>query len=110
MNQYTWTVNSMYTLPVVGDYQDVVVVATYTVSGTDGTYTASLGSNSCQFEAPSSDFTPYAQLTNDQVVGWIQDTIGADGVASYQSSIDGMIASQANPPIEPTSQTLPWAN
>ena len=102
----------MYTLPQVDGFDDVVVNAVYTVSGTDGEYSESIGSNSCQFTISSDDpdFTPYEDLTEEQVVGWIQSTIGEDGVASYEATIAGSIDAQANPPVTPSEQPLPWTN
>ena len=35
---YKWSVTSMYTLPEVEGETDVVVLAQWAVSGTDGTY------------------------------------------------------------------------
>ena len=110
--EYSWSVTSMYTLPQVEGYDDVVVLAEWAVSGTDGTYTSSIGSNTTQFTISEDDpdFTPYDELTEEQVVGWIKSTLGEDGVASYEASIAGNIKSQANPPVEPSNQPLPWAN
>jgi len=79
----------MYTLPEVEGETDVVVLAQWAVSGTDGTYSETLGSNTTQFTISADDpnFTPYDELTEEQVVGWIKDTLGADGVASYEATI-----------------------
>ena len=110
---YNWTVNSMYTLPQVEGFDNVVVVAYYTVSGTDGTYSESLGSNSCQFTMPSPNdpaFTPYDKLTEEQVVGWIQASLGESGVESFETTIAASIDAQANPPVTPSEQPLPWSN
>ena len=108
---YTWSVTSMYTLPEVEGETDVVVLAQWAVSGTDGTYSETLGSNTTQFTISADDpnFTPYADLTEEQVVGWIQGVLGEDGVASYEATIAGSIDSQANPPVTPSEQALPWA-
>ena len=108
---YSWSVTSMYTLPEVEGETDVVVLAQWAVSGTDGTYSETLGSNTTQFtiSADSPNFTPYDELTEEQVVGWIQGVLGEDGVASYEATIAGSIDSQANPPVTPSEQPLPWA-
>jgi hypothetical protein len=107
---YQWSVTSMYTLPEVDGKTDVVVLAQWAVSGTDGTYSETLGSNTTQFTLSPDDpnFTPYDQLTESQVIGWIQTTLGTDGVASYEATIAGSIDSQANPPVTPSEQPLPW--
>ena len=107
---YKWSVTSMYTLPMVEGQTDVVVLAQWAVSGTDGTYSETLGSNTTQFTITASEpnFTPYADLTEEQVVGWIKKILGEDGVVSYEATIAGNIVSQANPPVQPTAQPLPW--
>jgi len=109
---YKWSVTSMYTLPMVEGQKDVVVLAQWAVSGTDGTYTETLGSNTTQFtiSADEPNFTPYADLTEEQVVGWIKKILGEDGVASYEATIASSIDAQANPPVQPTAQPLSWAN
>jgi len=109
---YLWEVTSMYTLPEVEGQTDVVVLAEWAVSGTDGTYSEKIGSNTTQFtiSADDPDFTPYDELTEEQVIGWIQSVLGPDGVASYEATIAGSIDAQANPPVEPSAQPLPWAN
>jgi hypothetical protein len=107
---YQWQVTSRYTLPQVEGYDDVVVLAEWALSGTDGTYSETLGSNTTKFTLSPNDpdFTPYDELTEEQVVDWIKDILGENGVASYKATIAGNIDSQANPPITPSNQPLPW--
>ena len=108
---YTWTVTNLYTVPVSPTEPDYVVTALYNIIGVDGTYTAEL-SNSAQFEviADQPDFTPYADLTEAQVLGWIQTQLGPDGVANLEACIQGQIDSQINPPVSPENTPLPWSN
>jgi hypothetical protein len=108
MNTYTWTTTNLYTIDVNTE-TDYVVTAVYEVNGTDGTYSASL-TNACQFLVDDNDpnYVPYAELTNDIVIGWVQSQLGVDGVNNIQASIDGMINSQANPPKTPTNTPLPF--
>lgn len=108
MTTFTWIVNTLWTETVAGE-QNYVVVAAYTVTGVDGTYTASLP-NTAQFSTASvSPFIPYDQLTNDIVVGWIQQELGVNGVNSIEACIQGQIDSQINPPVVPVVTPLPWA-
>ena len=105
MTQFSTTITSMYTLPQVEGETDVVVTAMWQVTGVDGTYTADIG-GSTQFtlspDAPS--FTPYANLTEAQVIGWISP----EAIASAQACVQGQIDSMITPPVSPTSQALPW--
>jgi hypothetical protein len=103
--QYTTTINSMYTVPNPTGY---VVNVLFTVSGTDGTNTASIDGNiNFTPEANESNYVPYDQLTQEQVLNWINEN--TDNQANYYANIDGQIASIINPPVSPQNTPLPWA-
>jgi hypothetical protein len=106
---YTWTITNLYTIDASATEPDYVVTALYLVTGTDGTYSAEL-SNSAQFEVKASEtgFTPYADLTETQVLYWITDQLGEDGVNNLYACIQGQIDSQINPPQSPENTPLPW--
>jgi len=57
--------------------------------------------------ADPNNYTPYAEITETQAIGWVQDTLGVSGVVSVeeqvQASIDGQKTSVAQP------APLPWA-
>ena len=108
MTTYTWAVTSLYT-ETVNDEIDYVVIANYTVIGVDDTYSAEL-SNIARFSTASvSPFIPYAELTEDIVIDWIQQELGPDGVSNLEACIQGQINSQINPPTVPVNTPLPWA-
>jgi hypothetical protein len=109
MTNYTWAVTALYT-QTIADEQDYVVIANYEVIGVDGSHTASL-SNTARFSTESvSTFIPYADLTNDIVIGWIQEELGVNGVNSIEACIQGQIDSQINPPVVPQNTPLPWVS
>jgi hypothetical protein len=66
-------------------------------------YSASIY-NTCQLPAPEGTFTPYADLTQDQVLGWIWAN-GVDQQATEQA-VQTNIDNQINPPI--VTPPLPW--
>jgi hypothetical protein len=102
--QYTTTINSMYTVPNPTGY---VVNVLFTVSGTDGTNTASIDGNiNFTPEANEPNYVPYDQLTQATVLGWIN--AATDNQANYYANIDGQIASIVNPPVSPQNTPLPW--
>lgn len=106
---YTWVIKSIYTLPndTVGQF---VVNVMFTVTGTDGTNTASIDGNS-RFDFDSGKtYTAFDQLTEAQVITWAQDKIGENGVTSLQACIDGQIDSIVNPPVSPSAAAFPWAS
>ena len=105
MTTYSTKINSMYT--VSNPDPDYVVNVLFTVTGVDGENTASIDGN-CQFTSDQeSVFIPYANLTEEIVLGWINES--TDNQANYYANIDGQIASIVNPPVSPANTPLPWA-
>jgi len=104
MTQFTTTVTAMYTLNTPSP--DYVVNCLWQVTGVSGEYTASIGGNT-QFNSAdqTGPVTPYASLTQAQVIGWIPES----AITSAQQCVQGQIDSIVNPPVSPTSQALPWA-
>jgi len=53
------------------------------------------------------NFTPYEQLTQEQVIGWVKDKLGEEQVVS----IEAALATQIEQKLHPTNaQGLPWAS
>ena len=99
------TVTQMYTLPQEAGQTDVVVNVNYLVTGVSDVYTANIGFNQ-QFTIQQGEaFTPYADLTEAQVIGWADPQT----VSNMQACVQGQIDSMVNPPVSPTSQALPWS-
>jgi hypothetical protein len=105
MTTFTTTVTQMFTLPQEAGQTDVVVNVNYLVTGVDGTYTADIGFSQQFTIQQGSSFTPYAQLTEAQVIGWADPQT----VSNMQACVQGQINSMINPPVSPTSQALPWS-
>lgn len=84
-----------------------VIVAHWRVTDSetvgDDTYTAS-AYGTCSFtpDASSPDFTPYADLTEATVLGWVWDNMDKDDV---EASLTANIAEQKNPT---TQDGVPW--
>jgi len=105
---HTWKITSMSVLPEQDGETDVVVFASYEVTGIQDQTTASIDGIQ-QFTYTGGEFTPYEDLTEEQVVGWIQSVLGDNGINSIYSCIDGQINSTLNPPPTPHPEPLPWS-
>ena len=104
----TWNIVQMNEYPEFDGEQDVVFQVHWTLTGTEGKYTGSVyGSVGVSLDAES-PFTPYNKLTLEQVIGWVQDSLGAEQVAAYEANVAQQIADQQNPPV--VSLPLPWAS
>jgi len=103
MTTFTWTVTQLDCYPQADNKTDVVFTVHWQLTGTDGTYNGSVYST-CSVPAPTGTFTPYADLTQEQVLGWIW----ANGVdqASAEAAVQTQIDNQITPPV--TSPALPW--
>ena len=67
--QITWIIEWMQCKPTEGSLTDVVITAGWRCNGTDGAYAATVY-GTCSFPQPGDPFTPYADLTEQQVLGW----------------------------------------
>jgi hypothetical protein len=84
-----------------------IIAAHWTVSKTVDDITAgSYGAQGFQPDPQASDFIAYTQVTEAEVVEWIQDAMGTEGVAALEASLDAQIAQIKNPA---TATGFPWA-
>lgn len=56
---------------------------------------------------PAAPFTPYANLTQAQVVGWLESAFGPEKLAQQVESLSRQIAEQINPLV--VTPPLPWS-
>lgn len=103
----TWAVIQMDCYPEYDNEADVVFNVHWTLTGTDGTYSGYVyGSQSLTLDA-SAPFTPYADLTQEQVLDWVFGAMGAEQVAAYEANVAQQIQDQIDPPV--VTPPLPWA-
>ena len=106
---YTWTPTSLIGYPVFDGQTDVVTRAFYTVFADDGEgHTADYSNFAYTPLDPSVPFIPYADLTPEIVIGWVQSSLGPDQVAAIEESLSIQIQRQVTPPPEPEVLPLPW--
>ena len=80
-----------------------VFTAHYTVDAKDDTYSAG-AYGSIGFERPE-NLIPYTDLTEVEVVSWVQGALGADKVAEVEAALQTQIDQQRNPT---KAAGLPW--
>lgn len=105
-NTYSWIISQLECYPQQGNHTDVVFTIHWRRQATDGTHTADIyGSQSITLE-PDADFTPYADLTEAQVIGWLEAAFGDEQLAAQITALDQQIENQINPPV--VTPSLPW--
>jgi len=103
----TWNIVAMDCKPDVNGMLDYVVTSHWTLTATDGTYIGSVyGTASFEVDPDKPNYTPYADLTLDEVIAWTQASLGEEQVASLESNVLSQIEAQINPSI--VSPALPW--
>ncbi len=65
-----WLIERLLVKPTEGSNTDVVITADWRCNGTDETYSGTCY-GSCSFAPPTGSFTPYADLTEQQVLDWV---------------------------------------
>ena len=103
----TWSVVQMDAYPELDGETDVVFSVHWQLNGTDGTYNGSVYGSVGVTLDEGGTFTPYDQLTQAQVIGWVQDALGEEQVASYEANVAQQIENQINPPV--VTPPLPWS-
>jgi hypothetical protein len=102
-----WTVTSMDCYVQQDNLSDVVYCVHYQCTDTqtiDGKEYSGRVYSTCSLPAPEGSFTPYDQLTQQQVLDWIWAN-GVDKDAT-EAAVEQQIQSQAHPTV--ISPALPW--
>ena len=96
----TWTISTLERELSDGG----VIVAHWRATDVDGDYSASsYGTCGFTYDASASDFTPYDDLTESQVLGWCWDN-GVD-----QDAIEASLAAKIEADKNPTQANgVPW--
>jgi hypothetical protein len=117
--QITWNISQLDCVPQENGFADVVVTAHWECFGTNPTGKQNIDQNGNVIYLPvnsqiygtasftleqGAGFTPYSQLTQEQVLGWVWSS-GVDKNNS-EAKVQAQIDAQINPPI--ITPPLPW--
>jgi hypothetical protein len=103
MTTINWIIERLLVKPTEGTLTDVVITADWRCNGSKDNYSGTCY-GSASFQPPSGSFTPYEDLTQDQVLGWCF----ANGVdkKAIEANVTQQINDQINPPV--IAPPLPW--
>ena len=104
MPTLSWIIERLLVKPTEGPNTDVVITADWRCNGSQDSYSGTCY-GSCSFAPPSGSFTPYNELTEQQVLDWCF----ANGVdqKAIEANVTAQIEAQINPPV--VALPLPWA-
>ena len=104
----TWKAVQLKRLLKDGDKENVVTTVHWTATDSE-VYGENSYSGGCygtvRLAAPGDSFTPYADITEEQAVGWAKSALGDDEVAAYEKIVENQIELQKNPT---NAEGVPW--
>jgi hypothetical protein len=105
---YFWKINALVCYPEVAGKEDVVFNIAWERVGENGQIgpVSVAGETAITFD-PDAPFTPYADLTKSQVIGWIESVLGQETLAELDAEVDQKLERAAAPSV--VAPQLPWA-
>lgn len=105
MTVFNWSILSMPAYPQVEGQTDVVFQVNWSCGATEDRLSASsVGAVPVTYTA-GSPYTPYDQLTQEQVWGWVNPQIDRTEI---ESNLQALIDAQKTPVV--VTPPLPWSN
>jgi hypothetical protein len=98
-----WLIERLLVKPIEGSNPDVVITADWRCNGSQDQYSGTCY-GSASFQPPSDEFTPYDELTQEQVLNWCYEN-GVDKTA-IEANVTQQIENQISPPV--VTLPLPW--
>ena len=97
---YTWNNKTVDTYPSLEGKTDVIFNVHWRLTGQDedGNVGSSYGTQSLE-TSDLSNFTAFADITEEDINGWVETALGEEKVTGLKTSIDAQIAEQINPTV-----------
>jgi hypothetical protein len=103
---FSWNIDNLEIISNHDIHQDVVKSVHYTYTGTYENYTAQI-SGSVELDPPdASNYAPYQDLTQEQVIGWVHTKYD---IGAFNKNIIEQIQAQIPKPPVIAIFSLPWA-
>lgn len=103
---FDWVISQLECYPTKDKKTDVVFNVHWRYAAKDGDYYADVYGSQGLSTDNLKNFKPYADLTKEDVVAWLEDTMGQEKITGFQESLTSAIESQKNPPV--VTPPLPW--
>tara|TARA_R100000951_G_scaffold111726_1_gene111107 strand:- start:60 stop:398 length:339 start_codon:yes stop_codon:yes gene_type:complete len=107
----TWSVTNMQHTDATGG----VFLVYWSMVASDGTYSATEGGKlRCDPDSSSSDYIPYADLTENDVLGWVYDSLieGDETAAEAKARVEADRTAKVQGQIDRAATTasgVPWS-
>lgn len=98
---YTWSITDLAVFSN-SEYQDIIHEARWIINGDDGEHQASFRGITT-FSDPDSTFVMYADITEETVLGWVKNELGAARVAAAEDVVNDQLEA-----AKYVDKPLPW--
>ena len=97
---YTWNNKTVDTYPSLEGETDVIFNVHWRLLGTDDNdNTGSVYGTQSLETSDLSDFTAFANITEQDINGWVETALGEEKVAELKANINAQIEEQINPTV-----------
>lgn len=102
---YNWDCSTVDVIPQMGENTNVVYRVHWRLTASsDGYYTSDIGVEELTVDEISS-FIPFEELTQQQVIEWVQESMGEEKVNDIKAKLEQMLEAEINP--EYVTMTIP---
>jgi len=107
MITHTWKITKLDCRPDLNGLVNVVYMAHWELTATeDNKQSTVIGCQNIDFDE-SATFTPYSDLTEENIVDMVKNSLGAELVATMESNVDAQLATEEG--IASVSLTPSWS-
>ena len=103
---YTWVFNNFKVQKVQDTLTDVVITVDWHRIARADTYSANIYGQVSLTAPDPDDFTPFEQITEQQVTDWVTAALTPERIAEYDANLAVNLEQQQNPPVE--NKPAPW--
>lgn len=97
----TWNLNNVKVYNTLDGNSDVIYLVRYNVAATDGNGNVYALTKEATIDTSSiTDFVPFADLTEADVLGWVETDLGAEGVAAIDQEAENALNDMLNTSIK----------
>lgn len=104
MTTFIWNITRLDTRSDEAN-QNIIITAWFKITGIDGIYSAAY-ENGVGLSEVGDTFTPYSNLTEQQILQWCKDILGVEYCNTLEQTVQNKINLLKNTNIT----TLPWSN
>jgi hypothetical protein len=97
---YDWNCRTVDAYPTAGEFTEVIYNVHWIVTGSDNLENptrATVYGTQVLNTSEITEFTPFNELTNDQIVEWTKSTMGEEKIAEIEANISKQIELLINP-------------